>query len=454
MRVTYKDDIVAKATTSHAEMGPWLEAAQGTSYRPTDPRGIDFMLVYPDVMSKDPGFEPWKSGDPQKKKDATGGPRSAPPAQPAEKHGDEPISDGWNRKRVEKDVLKIGQDLHFNHNQMADWEALFAFHGEYLSPELLPTLPHTLSMPSERSYTMKGPPPWKTLWRTLRRFPRPHHSQNTLAAVTAPAPTLAPAPTVPMPLALLNGVTGPHNLPTAKVRAKKQATMQENVQLASRSASNVEVGKLYFIALDHPEGELRVGLGRVATALSGQDGDDPNTRSTRIEWLKRRGWSNDHTTQGYLWAKGPTFEPSTIQETPAVTGQKSKRRKRVTLSIQATDETLDQILPLLPQLTKASTIDPTQALSMKQKQFVRLTTACTLHLREFLRVHRPELVEKGGGEGGGEEEEEEEEEEGEEEGEEAGEEEGEESEEDGEESGEEGEEDDEVDEEEVSDSSD
>ena len=91
MRVTYKDDIVAKATTSHAEMGPWLEAAQGTSYRPTDPRGVDFMLVYPDVMSKDPGFEPWKSGDPQKKKDATGGPRSAPPAQPAEKHGDEPI---------------------------------------------------------------------------------------------------------------------------------------------------------------------------------------------------------------------------------------------------------------------------------------------------------------------------------------------------------------------------
>ena len=217
-------------------MGPWLEAAQGTSYRPTDPRGVDFMLVYPDVMSKDPGFEPWKSGDPQKKKDATGGPRSAPPAQPAEKHGDEPISDGWNRKRVEKDVLKIGQDLHFNHNQMADWEALFAFHGEYLSPELLPTLPHTLSMPSERSYTMKGPPPWKTLWRTLRRFPRPHHLQNTLAAVTAPAPTLAPAPTVPMPLALLNGVTGPHNLPTAKVRAKKQATMQENVQLASRRA--------------------------------------------------------------------------------------------------------------------------------------------------------------------------------------------------------------------------
>ena len=64
----------------------------------------------------------------------------------------------------------------------------------------------------------------------------PHHLQNALAAVTAPAPTLAPAPTVPMPLALLNGVTGPHNLPTAKVRAKKQATMQENVQLASRRA--------------------------------------------------------------------------------------------------------------------------------------------------------------------------------------------------------------------------
>jgi hypothetical protein len=74
--------------------------------------------------------------------------------------------------------------MHFNSNQMADWEALFAFHREYLSPELLPTLPHTLSMPSERSYTMKGPPPWNTLWKTLRRFPRPHHSQNTLAAVT------------------------------------------------------------------------------------------------------------------------------------------------------------------------------------------------------------------------------------------------------------------------------
>lgn len=437
VRVTYKDDIVAKATTAHAEMGPWLEAAEGTSYRPTDPRGVDFMLTFPDVMHKDPGLEPWKSGDPQEKKAATAGPRSAPPAQPAETHGDEPVTDGWNRKRVERDVLSTGQDLCFNSSQMEDWKALFAFHEAHPSPESLPMLPHTLNVSSERSYTMKGPPPWETLWRALRRFPRPHHSQHTLATTTAP-PAPAPAPaatgTVAMPLALLNGVTGPHNKPSDKARAKKQVTMEESVQLASRSASDVEVGDLRFIALEHPEGELRVGLGRVASPLTGQDDDAPDTRCTRIEWLKRKGWSNDRGSKGYLWAAGPTFEPSlcttTTTDEPAARGKSRKKRKvKVTVSIQATDETLDQILPLVPQLTKASTIDATQPLSKKKHQFVRLTSACMLHLREFLRVHRPELVE---GQGGGEEEEgESEEEESEEDGEESEEEE---SEEDGEDS--------------------
>ena len=415
VRVTYKDDIVAKATTAHAEMGPWLEAADGTSYRPTDPRGVDFMLTFPDVMHKDPGFEPWKSGDPQEKKAAMAGPRSAPPAQPAETHGDEPVNDGWNRKRVERDVLSIGRDLRFDSSQMEDWKALFAFHEAHPSPESLPTLPHTLNISSERLYTMKGPPPWETLWRALRRFPRLHHSQHTLATTTAPpAPAPAPAATgTAMPLALLNVVTGPHNKPSDKARAKKQVTMEESVRLASRSASHVEVGNLYFIALAHPEGELRVGLGRVASPLTGQDGDAPDTRSTRIEWLKRKGWSNDRASKGYLWVVGPTFEPSlcttTTTEEPAQRGKRKKRKVKVTVSIQATDETLDQILPLTPQLTKASTIDATQPLSKKKHQFVRLTSACMLHLREFLRVHRPELVEE---EGGGEEEEGEDSEEG------------------------------------------
>ena len=161
-----------------------------------------------------------------------------------------------------------------------------------------------------------------------------------------------------------------------------------------------------------------MGIGRVASPLTGQDGDAPDTRSTRIEWLKRKGWSNDRGSKGYLWVAGPTFEPSlrttTTTDEPATRGKRKKRKVKVTVSIQATDETLDQILPLVPQLTKASTIDATQPLSKKKHQFVRLTSACMLHLREFLRVHRPELVE---GEGGGEEEGESEEGESEEDGE-------------------------------------
>ena len=412
----YKSNISVETTAQEAPLAPHLEAAPGETFRPTDERGCCFMTSYPDV-SDHPGFEKWKAGDPQdkarqrnEKKKATkkAKAKSVAPATPLSSEDDDPtsdkegtVTDGWNRKRVEKDVKKVAEILNYSDSQVEEWDALFEFHERYQTPESLPSMPHDLHMSSGRTYTMKGVPDWHEMWQTLRRFPRPHHTAvvGPLVGVSGGATasdttsgTAAACTDMPRePLALANRVTGPNNPPNQRKRAKVSHAMQCNVRALPKSCPTVEVGQLCFIALAHCEGELSVGIGRVVTAPTGTVGDDPTTRLVAVEWLTRKGWSNDPDHKNFPWNANPTFEPDLVEEQGPEGG---KRKKGIVKVCTSYEEPLAGFLPVGVDMSSTN-IDATVPLSadLNSGQFLRLKKACVDRLREFLSVHRPELIE-------------------------------------------------------------
>jgi hypothetical protein len=202
------------------------------------------MLTYPDI-STNPGWEKWKRGDPQdkreralKKAEAKKAQRQAqhneqpvpaqrrkapsksgrvrrrfnnvrlpedePEAQPkpeaanATEDGEPKVNDGWNRSKVQRDVMAVAQLKEFTTEQKAEWEALFQRHEMYQTPESLPSSPDTISCGTPpRSYTFNGVPDWGDLWRVLRRYPRPHHSQPPGQPPGQPPPPMPPPPPPP-----------------------------------------------------------------------------------------------------------------------------------------------------------------------------------------------------------------------------------------------------------------
>eukprot|EP00965_Chrysotila_dentata_P091461 3020013-Pleurochrysis_carterae.AAC.1 len=102
------------------------------------------MLQYPSITT-DPGVEPWKGAADE---DATG----------AADDEDAESRDSWSRKKVERDILKTAEVNGFSKDQVAEWKALFRFHAEHLTSDIVPNLPHSLPLPEGKSLVLNGMP--------------------------------------------------------------------------------------------------------------------------------------------------------------------------------------------------------------------------------------------------------------------------------------------------------
>ena len=243
------------------------------------------MLSVPAVSEGCP-LEPWKRGDPQDKRATQeykkavakaakeGKPPPPPPKQPAAAGEDSKkaqVNDGWNRKKVEKDVMETGRIQNFTQAEMAEWRALFNFWEEHTTPESLPPSPHTIQMDDGRNHTMEGPPSWEELWRVLRRFERPHHTSPP-AGQQPPPPqqlVLLPQPndanadqflSAPDRLSIMNRVGGDNTLPAHRKGAEARKSRLELMLERGRNVSSVSLDRPYFASLQHCEGELLVGI--------------------------------------------------------------------------------------------------------------------------------------------------------------------------------------------------
>eukprot|EP00965_Chrysotila_dentata_P253110 6211068-Pleurochrysis_carterae.AAC.1 len=178
----------------------------------TDPVGVTFVLARP-PLGQDPGVEVWKG---------------------------EEGEDGWNRAKMEKEVLEVAKEDGCSAEQLAEWKALFSFHEEHKTADSLPALPTSLTTEAmgDSSFTLTGMPiEWKELWSKLAgRFPRPHHTAATSGEQGTGAPasaaqhssgaadvsqntsTLRPA-AVQLPLPLHNSVTGLNYQPAVRQHA-------------------------------------------------------------------------------------------------------------------------------------------------------------------------------------------------------------------------------------------
>ena len=129
---------------------------------------------------------------------------------------------------------------------------------------------------------------------------------------------------------------------------------------------------MYFIALCDPEGEYRVGIGRVTKCICA-DSDRPD--GAEVEWLARKGWSADAAQKGFRWGANPVFQPSRVR------GQ-----------IQESTEPQTSFLPIPVELTQGSTYDASKKLTDKCQSMTKLTKACVNTLHEFCTTKRPELL--------------------------------------------------------------
>eukprot|EP00965_Chrysotila_dentata_P145249 4797682-Pleurochrysis_carterae.AAC.1 len=94
VHVSYKTNLTDRATDTEAEFKPLLPAASTGAQRQSDPKGIQFMLHFPS-LADDPGVEPWEgTNEDMSSADA-----------------------GWNRDKVETDVLKIAEIDKFSDEQ-------------------------------------------------------------------------------------------------------------------------------------------------------------------------------------------------------------------------------------------------------------------------------------------------------------------------------------------------
>jgi len=304
----------------------------------------------------DPGLERW-----------------AQPEPPAE--GKETDDSGWQQKKVMRDIRETAKSDKFTSAQVEEWEALFDFHLRYRTPESLPMAPHVLTTATtSRSIQLHGMPiPWDDMWSTLRRLPRPHLDANTSASL--PVPDLPAAAStssaIQKDLPLENSVTGTNHPKKAREKAAEAyRTRVEVSQFPPSLPSVVQMKQLYFIALPEFEGEMSVGIGRVCKLVEAGE----QVTAATVEWLQRRGWSNDITETGFYWGKSPMFDAF-----------------KDGWKVATNEHPAADFLPVRVELTEGSMHAKSSSLTSKQQRFC-LQASCVVRLKEFCALVRPELL--------------------------------------------------------------
>lgn len=286
--------------------------------------------------------------------------------------GQDTDASGWQREKVMKHVRETAKAENFTAAQREEWEALFEFHSRFTTPESLPMAPHVLETATTgRRIELHGmPTSWAEMWSTLRRLPRPHLNTTTAQPPAAPAAASSSAPAeIQKGLALQNSVTGTNH--PKRNRDKDADTYKTQLQVSTlpRCLADVELKKLHFVALLSFEGEMAVGVGRVSARIT-----SGSVLAAEVEWLVRRGWSDDRKKVGFLWGKSPMFDPYKPD------GRVAKNKHPIT-----------DFLPVEVELTEGSTHNQAKSLTNSKQRFC-ITNRCVVRLREYCTHVRKELI--------------------------------------------------------------
>ena len=180
-------------------------APNDAGYRDTNPDGLIFInksvsgaYIIPSIET-DPGVEPWKGTD----DDATD-------------------AEAFNLTKLKKDVQKRAEVEEFSVEARSEWDALFEFHERYQTAESIPLGPTTLHRACDGvKLTVTGTNiSWQHMWSVLCRLPRPHRADGagsshdrvppdcTSSGGATARSTLEQGPSIPLPNALHNNITG------------------------------------------------------------------------------------------------------------------------------------------------------------------------------------------------------------------------------------------------------
>jgi len=365
VRCTFKTRLTDAATDRKAEWKPHLPPNHA-GWQETDPQGLVFVRKddagsYVQPNFDDPGLDEWVSAE-------------------APSGGEEASAESksWLREKVFKDIRETAKAEKFSAAEVEEWEAFFDFHSRFQSPESLPLAPHTLTTATTgRSLELYGMPmSWAEMWSTMRRLPRAHLATTTTAPPASASAPVSNAPSAAVSidkgLALQNSVTGTNYPKRARDKEAETFKMQTEISQLPQSFSVVELRQLYFIALPEFEGELAVGVGRPCK----QTGKDDEAKF-EVEWLARRGWSNDPSDKGFRWANSPMFDVF-------------KDGSRVAKNTHP----LSDFMPIEVELTVGSNHEEDLSLGSSVQRYC-ITAKCVGRLREFCTRSRPDLIRSG-----------------------------------------------------------
>jgi hypothetical protein len=230
---------------------------------------------------------------------------------------------------------------------LAFWEVLGQLHRDGRRAASVPSMPHTKEA-SGHTFTFDGcPQPLLPLLRDLARFPRPLITWDLFndappAEFQAPSSLQIGGPdagsgsghrsgsssaTSSSALAALGAPPSGEDTPGLRSPRRANAVGHQGYSAAAQSrdaaslkledwlenypghlVETVETEQLYFVRLDEPDGEFKMGL--VVTrgkpfdkAIMGADGKEETAKHMSAEWFKRK---NDTS---HAWPKNPAFEP-------------------------------------------------------------------------------------------------------------------------------------------------
>ena len=184
VKVRYKNALTDQADLQHDEWKPF-ELNADTGRHVTKSEGLQFMMNWPDTSS-DPGLETLKKPE------------------------------AWSFDKVKQGVLRTAEQHEFKSTYKADWRALFDFLERHSTSESMPALPTEMPLDDGRpAHVLKGAPvAWDDMWGLFLNHAKEAGAAKAAAEPTFSASSLTPAPQPrpatlpPLPLPMVNVLTG------------------------------------------------------------------------------------------------------------------------------------------------------------------------------------------------------------------------------------------------------